>query len=85
LLCLRDARFTNFSDSTLRIIESSLFNGSIHFNFYPDFTVSLNDSHMLKSLTLNIKTLGFQVLEGVQPLKSAKHVLEKDVKNIASK
>jgi hypothetical protein len=40
---------------------------------------------MLKSLTLNIKTLGFQVLEGVQPLKSAKHVLEKDVKNIASK
>jgi len=30
LLCLRDARFTNFSDSILRIIESGLYNGPIH-------------------------------------------------------
>lgn len=59
LLCLRDARFTNFSDSTLGIIESSLFNGPSHFDCYPDFTVSLSDPHMLKSLTLNIKTLGY--------------------------
>jgi hypothetical protein len=68
LLCLRDARFTDFSDSTLGIIESSLYNGPIHFDCYPDFTISLSDPHILKALTLNIKTSGYRVLEGVQPL-----------------
>ncbi|KAI5343954.1 hypothetical protein L3X38_011830 [Prunus dulcis] len=38
LLCLRDARFTEFSDSTLGVIESSLCNGPVHFDCYPDFT-----------------------------------------------
>jgi hypothetical protein len=68
LLCLRDERFTNFSDITLGIIKSSLYNGPIHFDCYPDFTISLNEPHMLKSLLLNIKTLWYEVLEGVQPL-----------------
>jgi hypothetical protein len=45
-----------------------VYNGRIHFDCYPDFTVSLSDPHMLKFLTLNIKTSGYKVLEGVQPL-----------------
>lgn len=68
LLCLRDGRFTNFSDSTLGIIESSLFNAPIHFDWYLDFTLSLSDPHILKTLTLNIKTEGNEVLPGTQPL-----------------
>ncbi|KAI5339378.1 hypothetical protein L3X38_018650 [Prunus dulcis] len=68
LLCLRDARFTEFSDSTLGIIESSLCNGPVHFDCYPDFTVSLSDPHILRTLTLNIKTEGYNVLPGTQPL-----------------
>ena len=68
LLCLRDARFTNFSDSILGMIESSLYNGPIHFDCFPDLTISLSEPHMLKALTLNIKTSGYQVLEGTQPL-----------------
>jgi hypothetical protein len=68
LLCLRDARFIDFSDSTLGVIASSLYNGPIHFDCYPDFIVSLSDLYMLKALTLNIKTSGYRVLEGVQPL-----------------
>ncbi|CAL8993918.1 unnamed protein product, partial [Prunus brigantina] len=68
LLCLRDARFTEFSDSTLGVIESSLCNGPVHFDCYPDFTVSLSDPHILKTLTLNIKTEGYNVLPGTQPL-----------------
>ena len=68
LLCLRDARFTNFSDSILGMIESSLYDGPIHFNCFTDLTISLSDPHVLKALTLNIKTSGFQVLEGTQPL-----------------
>jgi hypothetical protein len=68
LLCLRDARFTNFNDSILELIESSLYNGPIHFDCYLDFTMSLSDPHMLKALTLNINTSGYKVLEGVQHL-----------------
>ncbi|KAI5325211.1 hypothetical protein L3X38_034285 [Prunus dulcis] len=44
------------------MIESSLFNGPIHFDCYPNFTVSLSDPHILKSLTLHIKTSGYKVL-----------------------
>ncbi|KAM1810595.1 hypothetical protein ACFX12_027337 [Malus domestica] len=68
LLCLRDARFTDFSDSILGMVESSLCNGPIHFDCFPDLTISLSDPHMLKALTLNIKTSGYKVLEGTQPL-----------------
>ncbi|KAI5346219.1 hypothetical protein L3X38_014098 [Prunus dulcis] len=68
LLCLRDARFTEFSDSTLGVIESSLCNGPVHLDCYPDFTVSLSDPHILRTLTLNIKTEGYNVLPGTQPL-----------------
>ncbi|KAI5335123.1 hypothetical protein L3X38_025256 [Prunus dulcis] len=68
LLCLRDASFTEFSDSTLGVIESSLCNGLVHFDCYPDFTVSLSDPHILRTLTLNIKTEGYNVLPGTQPL-----------------
>ncbi|KAI5339094.1 hypothetical protein L3X38_018366 [Prunus dulcis] len=68
LLCLRDARFTEFSDSTLGVIESSLCNGPVHFDCYPYFTVSLSDPHILRTLTLNIKTEGYNVLPGTQPL-----------------
>lgn len=68
LLCLCDARFTEFNDSVLGMIESSLCNCPVHFDCYPDFNVSLNDPHILKTLTLNIKTSGYNVLPGTQPL-----------------
>jgi hypothetical protein len=35
---------------------------------YLDFPISLSDPHILKALTLNIRTQGYRVLEGVQPL-----------------
>ena len=70
LLCLRDARYLNYVPSILGIIESSLHNGPVHFDCFPDFTLSLNDPHLLKALTLNIKTAGeiTQMLEGSQPI-----------------
>ena len=51
-------------------MESSLHNGPIHFNCFPYFTLSLNDPHLLKALTLNIKTAGeiTQMIEGSQAL-----------------
>jgi len=66
LLALRDGRFTTFSDSLLGLMESSLHNGPIHFDCYPDLHLSLNDKHILKALTLNLQTSGAitQMLEG---------------------
>ena len=58
LLALRDARFWNYSASVMGIMESSLHNGPINCDCYPDFTLSLSDPHILKALTLNIQTAG---------------------------
>jgi hypothetical protein len=48
LLCLRDARFVNFKTSILGMIQSSLFNGPVHFDVFPNFTLSLDDINILK-------------------------------------
>jgi hypothetical protein len=40
----------------------------VYFDCFPDFTISLSDPHILKAVTLNIRTKGYRVLEGVQPL-----------------
>ena len=58
LLCLRDARFLDFTTSLMGVMESGLHDGPVHFNCFPDFTLSLSDPHILKALTLNIKTAG---------------------------
>ena len=56
--------------SILGIMESSLYNGPVHFNCFLDFILSLSDSHLLKALTLNIKIAGeiTQMIEGSQAL-----------------
>ena len=54
LMCLRDARFKNFHTSILGMITSSLFDGLVYFNYYPDFTLALDDPNIVKALTLNI-------------------------------
>jgi hypothetical protein len=68
LLCLRDARFINFRTSILGMIQSSLFNGPIHFDVFPNLTLALNDIHVLKALTLNVLTSGYEMEEGSRPL-----------------
>ena len=54
LMCLRNARFKNFKDSFLGLITTSLYNGPIYFNCYPDLTLALDDPNIVKALTLNI-------------------------------
>ena len=68
LLCLRDARFLNFRVSILGMIQSSLFNGPIHFDVFPNLTLSLDDINMLKALTLNVLTSSYDMEEGSKPL-----------------
>ena len=64
LLTFRDASFRNYKDGIFGVIETSLCNGLVHFDCYPNFTVSLSDPCILKVLTLNIKTSGYEVDPG---------------------
>ena len=40
------------------MMESGLHKEPVHFNCFPNFTLSLQDPHILKSLTLNIQVSG---------------------------
>jgi hypothetical protein len=68
LLCLRDARFLKFKTSILGMIQFSVYAGPIHFDVFPNLSVSLDDANFLKSLTLNIQTQGYDMEEGSRPL-----------------
>ena len=67
----------NFSHSTFQFqiyiyiyitIEISLSGGPIHFNCFPDFEVHLHDPHVMKALTLNIKTHGTLMVQGANQI-----------------
>ncbi|KAJ9140919.1 hypothetical protein P3X46_031510 [Hevea brasiliensis] len=62
LICVRDKRHNNFNDSLLGIVESSLCDGPIYFSCYPNFTISIRDPHVMKALSLDIKTSGYDML-----------------------
>ena len=67
-MCLRDTRFKDFRTSILGMITSSLFDGPVYFNCYPDITLALDDPNIIKTLTLNILRSGFNMDEGNKPL-----------------
>ena len=67
-MALRDTHHIRFNDSLLGTIESSLSCGLVHFNCFPNFTVALDDPHIMKVLTLNIKTHGTLMLHGTRQL-----------------
>jgi hypothetical protein len=67
---LSDARFLQFKTSILGMIQSSIYAGLIHFEVFPNLSVSLDDIHFLKSLTLNIQTKGYNMEEGSRPRNS---------------
>ncbi|XP_073225611.1 uncharacterized protein [Cicer arietinum] len=69
ILCvLRDARFLNFQDSIISTVESSLCQGPIWFGRYPNFSLSLKDPNIASSLTLQIKTHNYKMIEGSIPV-----------------
>ncbi|GAV79863.1 MP domain-containing protein, partial [Cephalotus follicularis] len=64
LACLCDAIHLNFDDSLIGGIETSLCNGSVYFDGYPDLTISLTDINILETLKINIKLHGYDMLPG---------------------
>uniref|UniRef100_A0A0R0ISL9 DUF7588 domain-containing protein n=1 Tax=Glycine max TaxID=3847 RepID=A0A0R0ISL9_SOYBN len=67
LMCLRDIRHNQFEDSLIGTVETSLGQGPIYFNCYPNKTVSLIDRNILDSLFLNIHFHGLDMKEGSIP------------------
>ena len=50
------------------MVETSLCGGPVHFDCFPNFTVSLKDLNILDSLTLNIKTSNYKTKPGSLPV-----------------
>ena len=50
------------------MMETSLHKGPVYFNCYPNFSLSLSDRNIMDALTLNVKTDGYYMKEGLEPL-----------------
>ena len=68
LMALRDTRHIRFNDSLLGTIKTSLSGERVHFNCFPNLTVHLHDPHVMKALTLNIKTHGTLMVQGASQI-----------------
>ncbi|WMV25937.1 hypothetical protein MTR67_019322 [Solanum verrucosum] len=64
LATLRDARNSNFRQSLMGSIESTVAYGPVYFNAQPNLQLSLTDSNILDALTLNVKTHGYNYAPG---------------------
>ncbi|KAK9996670.1 hypothetical protein SO802_021356 [Lithocarpus litseifolius] len=80
LLALRDTRHIRFNDSLLGTIETSLSNGPVHFDCFPNFTIHLHDPHVMKALTLNSKTHGTLMVQGTSQIALIDRVYYKCIK-----
>ncbi|GAV83834.1 MP domain-containing protein, partial [Cephalotus follicularis] len=74
LACLRDTRHLNFNDSLIGAIETSLCNGPVYFDGYPDLTISLTDKNILETLKLKIKLYGYNMLPGSEIIAIIHHL-----------
>lgn len=61
MVALRDCRHLKFDASLLGLIETSLCNGPVYFNCFPDFILSLTDENLLQVLTLNKESKGYDM------------------------
>ncbi|GAV80054.1 MP domain-containing protein, partial [Cephalotus follicularis] len=85
LACLRDARHLNFDDSLIGTIETSLCNGPVYFDGYPDLTISLIDKNILETLKINIKLYGYNMLPGSEIIYIIHHIHYKATNSICPK
>jgi hypothetical protein len=48
------------------MVHTSLYNGPVYFDTFPNITLSLSDVNISKALTLNVLTSGYDILIGSQ-------------------
>jgi hypothetical protein len=83
LACLRDCRNKRFQDSLLGMVEASLSDGSVFFKTFLDFSMSLSDPNIHKVLTLNLQTLGFDLLLGSENISVTYRIYYKAMTSLA--
>ncbi|KAK2656208.1 hypothetical protein Ddye_009260 [Dipteronia dyeriana] len=70
LIVLRAKRITNYKESILGMVETSLTYSPIYFQCYQNFTIALNtDEHKEKCLVIDIQTHNYQFLDKSSPYK----------------
>ena len=52
----------------LGMIQSSMFDGPIYFDCYPNLTLAIDDPNILKALTLNILTFCYDMDDHSKPI-----------------
>ncbi|GAV79564.1 MP domain-containing protein, partial [Cephalotus follicularis] len=85
LAYLRDARHLNFDDSLIGAIETSLCNGPVYFDGYPNLTISLTDTNILETLKINIKLHDYNMLSESEIIAITHHVHYKTTNSICPK
>ncbi|KAG5616592.1 hypothetical protein H5410_016416 [Solanum commersonii] len=64
LVALRDARNLHFRQSLMGSTEFTVAYGPVYFNTQPNLQLSLTDTNIIDSLTLNVKTHGYNYVPG---------------------
>ncbi|GAV76192.1 MP domain-containing protein, partial [Cephalotus follicularis] len=82
---LNTSILANFDDSLIGAIETSLCNGPVYFDGYPNLTISLTDKNILETLKINIKLHGYNMLPGSEIIAIIHHVNYKDTNSICPK
>ncbi|GAV88653.1 MP domain-containing protein, partial [Cephalotus follicularis] len=85
LSCLCEARHLNFDDSLIGVIETSLCNGPVYFDGYPELIICLTDKNILETLKINIKLHGHNMLPGSEIFTIIHHVHYKATNSICRK
>ncbi|KAL6318639.1 hypothetical protein AAG906_000717 [Vitis piasezkii] len=68
VMCLRDNRHLEYRDSIIGAVQAGLNDGPVYFQCYPNFTVRIRDADILDSVVLHIKTHGFKIKPGNNPV-----------------
>ncbi|KAG9458873.1 hypothetical protein H6P81_003381 [Aristolochia fimbriata] len=83
-MSLRDARCLNWANSLMGVMETSLTNGPVYFNIYPDLALSMTDPHLRKALSLNLITHNYEFRQGSETIAIVYRIYYRVLNTLAS-
>ncbi|KAG9447876.1 hypothetical protein H6P81_014004 [Aristolochia fimbriata] len=78
------ARCLNWANSLMGVMETSLTNGPVYFNIYPDLALSMTDPHLLKALSLNLITHNYEFQRGSETIAIVYRIYYRVLNTLAS-
>ncbi|KAG9453332.1 hypothetical protein H6P81_006236 [Aristolochia fimbriata] len=66
------------------VMETSLTNGPVYFNIYPDLALSMTDPHLLKALSLNLITHNYEFRSGSETIAIVYRIYYRVLNTLAS-